>query len=224
MHKSLTLDTVDVVVARDLQATALQALERGEPVDYYLHPAGPEVKGCILVETLVIGDRAGQVTNGNADWGDWDEATHTILLDATGPSGEALVAGLDGHQQPAWAAPEGFTGGQHHTRRASPGPVTRLGFVFDGRGSPGMVLPFMVMGPRAAAQPMPADGWRVRCGLSGKTFSTSRVLWASGLPRDCAATPEQMEKHCRPVSSPDVTPWAMVDDGEPRWLPVALLD
>lgn len=108
MHKNLTLDTVDEVVAQDLRATARAALARGESVEFYLHPAAPGVPGCILVETVVVGDRAGQVTNGNAVWGDWFALNQSILLDDLGPEGEVLRAGLDGVQRPvAKARPMG---------------------------------------------------------------------------------------------------------------------
>lgn len=131
MHKSLTLDTVESVVARDLQAIARQALERGEPVDFYLHPAAPEVKGCILVETVVVGDRAGQVTNGNADWGSWFPESQTIVLDELGPQGEVLRASLDGTQRPVARTTEGFPRGRIAVLLARSGPKTHLGGMVD---------------------------------------------------------------------------------------------
>lgn len=131
MHKALTLDTVEEVVARDLQADARQALERGEPVDFYLHPASPGVQGCILVETLVVGDRAGQVTNGNAVWGDWFPESQTIVLDELGPQGEVLRASLDGTQQSVARPPEGFRRGKVAVLLARAGPKTHPGGVVD---------------------------------------------------------------------------------------------
>lgn len=131
MHKSLTLDTVESVVAQDLQAIARQALERGEPVEFYLHPASPGVKGCILVETLVVGNRAGQVTNGNAVWGDWFPVSQTIVLDELGPQGEVLRASLDGTQQPLARPTEGFRRGMLTVLLARSGPKTNPGGVVD---------------------------------------------------------------------------------------------
>lgn len=100
MHTTLTLDSLDTVTAVDLKNAAHTALGLGWTVDHYLHPSG--VPGCLMVETLVVDDRAGQVTNGDAVWGDWDAATRTIRLDERGPQGEVLVAGLDGQEKPAF--------------------------------------------------------------------------------------------------------------------------
>lgn len=47
-------------------------------------------------ETLVVGDRAGQASGGNASWGDWREASRTLRLDERGPEGEVLVVDLAG--------------------------------------------------------------------------------------------------------------------------------
>lgn len=75
--------------ALDLNAE-LQTVAGGKVlVAYRAQVSSPEYTG--PVETLVIdGERAGQVVNADAQWGDWDEATQTIRLDS-GP-----VVGLDG--------------------------------------------------------------------------------------------------------------------------------
>lgn len=103
MQTKLTLETLDTIPYADLRRAAREALQRGEATEYVVHPSG--VPGPVMVDTLVVGDRAGQVTNGDAVWGDWQAETRTILLDDRGPEGEVLVAHLDGRQVPAPVAP-----------------------------------------------------------------------------------------------------------------------
>ena len=48
-------------------------------------------------ETVIIaGTRAGQVSNGDAAWGDWSADDETITLDDCDADGEAIVLDLDG--------------------------------------------------------------------------------------------------------------------------------
>lgn len=58
-----------------LRIAATHLRQHGGTVDLYRHEG---------VETLVIGDRAGQAEGGTADWGDWDGDTETLRLDADG--------------------------------------------------------------------------------------------------------------------------------------------
>lgn len=44
-------------------------------------------------ETLIIGDRAGQASGGNATWGDWDAAAEVLR-----PDGEGIALDLDGNE------------------------------------------------------------------------------------------------------------------------------
>ena len=95
-----TVTRHDMPSALDLRAEASAAIRRGETVrverrPYHNNPS-------IGVETLIIeapggasGDigRAGQVTNGNAVWGDWYPDSQTIRFDDTD-----ITATLDGRE------------------------------------------------------------------------------------------------------------------------------
>lgn len=47
------------------------------------------------VQTLIIGDRAGQAAGGDAVWGDWDAEDEVLRTD-----GEGKAYGLDGKEVP----------------------------------------------------------------------------------------------------------------------------
>lgn len=65
----------------DLRREALDAIQRGDPVETY----EGEWNGHRVV-TLVVDGRAGQACNGDAHWGDWDAERRVVELD----SGEAV--------------------------------------------------------------------------------------------------------------------------------------
>ncbi|WNZ59869.1 hypothetical protein QEG98_28105 [Myxococcus sp. MxC21-1] len=82
----VTAENLDEISPSDLQKEATQALARGERVELY----EGDWNG-VRVSTLVVdGYRAGQASNGNASWGDWNEESQTVTLD----SGETVD--LDG--------------------------------------------------------------------------------------------------------------------------------
>ena len=68
----------------DLRAEAKKAIARGEDVECHrgVYRSPGDADADIRVETLVLENgRAGQTTNGDAVWGDWDAETQTITAD-----------------------------------------------------------------------------------------------------------------------------------------------
>jgi len=59
----------------DLYTDAEAALARGEMIRV---ERVPHHAGSMMVETLIVGNRAGQATDGDAVWGDWDEEKRII--------------------------------------------------------------------------------------------------------------------------------------------------
>lgn len=57
----------------DLKKEALKAYNDG--FDFQTVRMGP-------VETLIVGDRAGQAAGGDASWGDWSAEDETIRMDS----------------------------------------------------------------------------------------------------------------------------------------------
>lgn len=99
MTTTITAQNLDAITSLDLRKAAEQSLKLGPVlaslgISVTLHRT-QDGHGR-TVETLVVGARAGQCTGGDSDWGDWDEQTHTLRLDARGPEGEALVVDLAG--------------------------------------------------------------------------------------------------------------------------------
>jgi hypothetical protein len=106
-YENITLANVDTIRATDLREEALRSLESvaetsrdamggilkritrwTEP-----HHANPS----ITVETVAFessaGDRAGQVTNGNALWGDWHGRSRVLVTD------DGITVHLDGLEE-----------------------------------------------------------------------------------------------------------------------------
>jgi len=88
---TITKSNVEQISALSLRYEAQKCLERGQT---------PELHKVAGVETLVVDDRAGQSTNGDALWGDWSEEKEVVYLDETDSDGRPLVATLNGEQFP----------------------------------------------------------------------------------------------------------------------------
>jgi hypothetical protein len=78
---------------------ACRAIDAGSTVEYFRGDSGG-----IAVETIVVdGHRAGQVTNGDAVWGEWSEDEKMVYLDGgtTDASGAhcELRVDLDGREE-----------------------------------------------------------------------------------------------------------------------------
>ena len=67
----------DIIAALDLREEAIASLGR-ESVRYHCERAGNSGES---IETLIVGDRAGQAQGGDAAWGDWNEKDQTITMD-----------------------------------------------------------------------------------------------------------------------------------------------
>lgn len=83
-HAAVTTESIDILslnLPNDLRREALEALRRGDDFEIYER----SLNG-VRVVTLVVDGRAGQASNGDASWGDWDDARQVIELD----SGEAV--------------------------------------------------------------------------------------------------------------------------------------
>lgn len=69
----------------DLRQEAMKAYHAEDDFQVYRASNG--------TETLIIGDRAGQASGGNATWGDWDAAAEVLR-----PDGEGIALDLDGNE------------------------------------------------------------------------------------------------------------------------------
>lgn len=72
------------LIHTDLRMEAVKAYMAG--LDFQVVHSG-------RTETLIIGDRAGQASGGNATWGDWDAAAEVLR-----PDGEGIALDLDGNE------------------------------------------------------------------------------------------------------------------------------
>lgn len=99
---SITKQNLDAISAADLRKVAEQVLETSPALEH-LNPTvtlyrAQDEQGR-TIETLVVGDRAGQFAGGDCAWGTWSAATQTIRMDEPGPDGETVMVGLSGRQQ-----------------------------------------------------------------------------------------------------------------------------
>lgn len=78
MTEITTVEQAEDIAALDLHEEAIASLGRGESVRYHCERAKNSGES---IETLIVGDRAGQAQGGDAAWGDWSDKYQTITMD-----------------------------------------------------------------------------------------------------------------------------------------------
>lgn len=87
--ESILWESLGHITHADLRFEAERAIREGAPVERHWRVDDHSP----YVETVVIGDRAGQASGGNATWGDWDAAAEVLR-----PDGEGIALDLDGNE------------------------------------------------------------------------------------------------------------------------------
>lgn len=90
MAELILWESLGRIVHSDLRFEAERAVLEGAPVERHIRTNSVVP---LVVETVVIGDRAGQASGGNATWGDWDAAAEVLR-----PDGEGIALDLDGNE------------------------------------------------------------------------------------------------------------------------------
>ena len=84
------MSVAETIIHSDLRTEAERAVAEGIHVERHIRTNSVMP---LAVETVIIGDRAGQASGGNATWGDWDADAEVLR-----PDGEGIALDLDGNE------------------------------------------------------------------------------------------------------------------------------